>query len=165
MIALILVVLALGTGVYALTVDSFAWEDLVFGLGATIVLLAIFWRVLMPARMPSNGQILKAIVMLPVYALVILWDVIIGTWDVATFVLGLRRMEHPGIVRVPLGDRTKTGTGVSSMALTLSPGTFLVDVDWEKREMLIHAIDASDPDAVREGLNRTYDRVQRHVVP
>jgi multicomponent K+:H+ antiporter subunit E/multicomponent Na+:H+ antiporter subunit E len=68
-------------------------------------------------------------------------------------------------VRVPLGRRSKASTGLSGMVLTLSPGTFLIDVDWEKREMLVHAIDASDPEGMREGYDRLYENIQRHVVP
>lgn len=162
---LILVILALGTGVYALTVDSFAWEDLALGLGATAVLLAIFWRVLMPARLPPNGQILKAIVWFPAFVLVALREIIVGTWQVAAIVLHIRPLEHPGIVRVPLGRRSKASAGLAGMVLTLSPGTFLIDIDWETHEMLVHAIDASDPDALRAGYDDFYENIERHIVP
>jgi multisubunit Na+/H+ antiporter MnhE subunit len=48
---------------------------------------------------------------------------------------------------------------------TLSPGSVLVDIDWQRRDMLLHVIDASDPDAVRADLERFYDRYQRRVFP
>ena len=41
----------------------------------------------------------------------------------------------------------------------------LVGVDEEKRVMLIHAIDAADPDAVRESQQEFYRRYQRRVFP
>jgi multisubunit Na+/H+ antiporter MnhE subunit len=162
---LILVVLALGTGIYALTVASFAWEDLILGLALTATLLLIFRPVMLPRRLPPNRQILKAILYFPLFAIVALKDVIVGTWQVALFVTGIRPLEHPGIIRVPLGRRSKASTGLAGMVLTLSPGTFLIDVDWEHREMLVHAIDASDPDALRAAYDEFYERYEQHVVP
>jgi multisubunit Na+/H+ antiporter MnhE subunit len=47
----------------------------------------------------------------------------------------------------------------------LSPGTFLVDVDEEDRTMLVHVLDASDPDAVRAEFEAFYRRYQRRVFP
>jgi hypothetical protein len=40
--------------------------------------------------------------------------------------------------------------------ITLSPGSFLVDVDWDAGEMLVHVIDASDPEAVRRDAEKYY---------
>jgi multisubunit Na+/H+ antiporter MnhE subunit len=41
----------------------------------------------------------------------------------------------------------------------------LVEVDNERQAMLFHVIDASDPDAVRDHLDRFYQRYQRRVFP
>jgi multisubunit Na+/H+ antiporter MnhE subunit len=95
----------------------------------------------------------------------VLWDITTGTWEVALVTLHLRPLVKPGIVAVPIENRTPLGVAVSALATTLSPGTFLVDVDWEKRVMLIHAIDASDPDVVREALQHMYRRYQSKVFP
>jgi multicomponent K+:H+ antiporter subunit E/multicomponent Na+:H+ antiporter subunit E len=46
-----------------------------------------------------------------------------------------------------------------------SPGEFLVDVDWIERVMLIHVLDASDPEEVRRDHQRFYVRFQRAVFP
>lgn len=162
---LILIVIVLLTGVYALTLASTAWEDLVLGLGIAIVLLATFRKVLLPERLPPPGQTLKAVVMFPVFALASAWTIVEGSITVTAFVLGIRKLEKPGIVAVPIGDRTPTGVGVSSIVLTMSPGSFLVDVNWNERVMYVHVMDATDPDGVRETLQTFYDRYQRHVVP
>ena len=79
--------------------------------------------------------------------------------------LHVRPLNHPGIVAVPIAERSPLGVAVSGLATTLSPGAFLVDVDWEQRVMLIHVLDASDPDEVRADHQRFYRRWQRHVFP
>ena len=151
--------------VFALTLASADLVDL--ALGAAVgggLLLALRGRLrLGPAgHLPPLPQ---RLLWSPVLAGAILADILQGTWDVALRVLHLRRLEQPGLVRVPIGDRTERGVAVAALATTLSPGTVLVDIDWERRDMLLHVIDASDPDAVRARLERFYDRFQRKVVP
>jgi multisubunit Na+/H+ antiporter MnhE subunit len=88
-----------------------------------------------------------------------------GSWQMGLVVVGIRPLVAPGVVAVPIGDRTPTGVAVSGIATTLSPGTMLVDVDWAARTMLIHAMDASDPARVIAAHQHFYDRWQRHVFP
>ena len=40
-----------------------------------------------------------------------------------------------------------------------------MDIDWEKRVMLIHSITAGDPEAVRRSHQDFYQRYQRKVFP
>ncbi|MGI9252635.1 MAG: Na+/H+ antiporter subunit E, partial [Thermomicrobiales bacterium] len=70
-----------------------------------------------------------------------------------------------GIVRVPYGDRTPQGVVVSGIVMTLAPGTVLVDLDDERQEMIVHAIDASNPDQIIDDLQTFYERRQRKVFP
>jgi multisubunit Na+/H+ antiporter MnhE subunit len=93
------------------------------------------------------------------------WAIIEGTWEVTLVTLHLRKLDRPGLVAVPVGERTPTGVAVSALITTLSPGTFLVDVDEERGVMLIHTINAGDPEAVREAHQEFYRRYQGKVVP
>jgi multicomponent Na+:H+ antiporter subunit E len=161
----VLLLLALLTCTYALTVASFAWEDLALGLGLSIVLLAVFRRTMLPSRLQSSATTIKGITMLPLYMARVVWSIVTGTVAVTIYVLGIRQLRHPGIVSVPIGQRTPGGVAVTALALTLSPGSFLVDVDWEERVMFVHVMDASEPAVVREELQTMYDRYQRHIVP
>jgi multicomponent K+:H+ antiporter subunit E/multicomponent Na+:H+ antiporter subunit E len=112
--------------------------------------------------LPSLGT---RVVWLPVFAGAVLADVVLGTWDVALRVVGVRGLEQPGVVRVPIGERSERGVAVSALVTTLSPGSVLVDVDWERRDLVLHVIDASDPDGVRDRHQRFYGRYQRRVIP
>ena len=77
----------------------------------------------------------------------------------------LAQLEHPGIVAVPIGERTKLGVVVTGVTTSLAPGSILLDVDWQRNMMLIHVIDASDPDQVRAHMQELYDGYQRKVWP
>ena len=153
------------TLIYALTLSSADPVDLLMG-AVLAMLLAAGLRGRFPvAPRGAAPEFVGRVAWFPAFAAAVLADVALGTWDVALRVLHLRGAESPGIVRVPIGRRSDRGVAVSALATTLSPGSVLVEIDWQRREMLLHVIDATDPDRVRDRLQRFYDRYQRRVFP
>lgn len=144
------------TGVYCMALASFAVEDVLLGFGIACVLTATFRRGILPNPLPSNGHMFHIIVFFPQFLFMLLSDILKGTWLVATFVTGLRKLEHPGIVKIPIGDHTVNGASMVGLLVTISPGSFLIGVDPEDRSMLVHYIDASDPAQLRRDLEKYY---------
>ncbi len=99
------------------------------------------------------------------FALAVFWEIVAGTWEVALVTLHLRPLRNPGIVEVPIGERTPSGVAAWAVVTGLPPGSFFVDVDRERDVVLIHLIDASDPDAFRRHQEEFYRRYQRKVFP
>lgn len=152
-------------GVYLLMLASTDLWDLLAGAVVAVAVVWGFRRFLRHGgRRPLDAPLARAAAFLPFVA-VVLRDIIAGTWHVARVVLHLRPLDRPGIVAVPFGSRTPRGVVVSAFVATLSPGEFLVDVDEERRVMLMHVLDARDPDAVRARLDAFYDRWQKAVFP
>lgn len=161
----VVLALVLLTVVYALALASFDPWDLALGVGAAALTLLIFRRFLFGGRPASIEGLGRRALGLPRLVGHVLVDITTGTWRVASVVLHLRPLEHPGIVVIPLGERTEMGVVVSAFAGTLSPGEYLVDIDWEGRRLLMHVLDAGDPDAVRARFADFYERSQRRVFP
>lgn len=156
------------TLVYAMVLASFKPLDLLVGAAISSALVFGLNGFLFPERGWSarvRGGFLRRLAAFPAYAGAVVWDIVQGTWTVSLYSLGVKKLESPGIVAVPIGERTPVGVAVSTLATTLSPGTFLVEVNWERRVMLIHSIEAGDPDAVRESLEDMYQRYQKKVFP
>lgn len=150
--------------VYALTLASFHPLDLLLGILLGAAVIAWGRRTFRLDGSWGSWRAMSRLASLPGLAAAVVAKTVAGTWQVALAVTGLRPLEHPGMVAVPIGERTETGVVVTALALTLSPGEVLVDVDRDRGVMLIHTIDASDPDAVREDHARFYER-QRRVFP
>jgi multisubunit Na+/H+ antiporter MnhE subunit len=153
------------TATYALVLASFHPWDLAIGATLSALLLGLFRRFLFgdrPARLGDLGSRLVAFVP---FAVAVVRDILAGTWAVALVVLHMRPLVCPGIVTVPIEDRSPTGVAVAALVDTLSPGSVLVDVDWERGVMLIHVIDAREPDAIREKHRQFYHRYQKRVFP
>lgn len=158
-------VLFLLTLTYALVLGSFEPWDLAIGAVVSGALLYALRGFAFGARPARAGGFVERLVAFVPFAVATVWEIITGTWEVALVTLHLRPLESPGIVAIPIGERTPTGVAVSALATTLSPGSFLVDVDWERGVFLIHTVDASHPEAVRRHHEEFYRRYQRSVFP
>ncbi|MDQ4077321.1 MAG: Na+/H+ antiporter subunit E [Chloroflexota bacterium] len=160
-----LVSLALLTATYLMVLGSVAPWDVLMGALLSGVLLAGTQRFLFTGRPAPLPDLLGRIVALVPFSLMVLFDIVEGTWMVVLVVLRLRPLHRPGIVEVPIGERSPTGVAVSGIALTLSPGSYLVDIDWERDIMLYHVLDATEPEQIREKYEAFYQRYQRRVFP
>lgn len=160
----VVLTIVLLTLVYALVLGSFALPDLAMGLVISGVLV-LGTRRLTFREKPSSPNLLRRFLYFWPFLVAEVWNIVTGTWTVALITLHIRPLASPGIVAVPIGERTPAGVAISALATTLSPGTFLVDVDWERGVMLIHAIDASDPDEVRKDHQEFYRKWQSKVFP
>lgn len=163
--ARVVVSIILLTLVYAMTLASFDPWDLAIGAALSALILWLFRRhMFIEPAIPARELLSRIVYFVPfVYGLIV--NIVQGTVQVAAIVVGLRPLRQPGIVKVPIGERTRLGVAMTSLETALSPGTFMIDVDWEENVMLIHSIDASDPDEVRADHQNFYERYQRKVFP
>lgn len=153
------------TLVYALALASFHPLDLLFGalLSAALVLVS---RGFVFGKDPGRGPALlgRVVAFVPL-ALVVLREILVGTWEVSLVTLRLRPLTEPGIVAVPIGERTPTGIAAWAVITGLPPGSFFVEVDRERGVALIHVLDSRDPDAFRAEQEEFYRRYQSKVFP
>ena len=160
-----LLALLLLTLVYALVLASFAPWDLALGAAFSGALLYAFRGFVFGGRPAPLPGLLRRVIVFGPFAVVAAREIAAGTWQVVLVTLRLQPLESPGIVKVPIGDRTPLGVVVSALVDTISPGSFVVDIDWEEGYMLIHTVDASDPEAFRRSWEEFYRRYQRKVFP
>ena len=160
-------------GIYLLTLGSLAPGDLAIGL-ALAVLMELGWR----HRIARGGAIASAegadvarpslfsmLRALPALILAVLAEITRGTWDVAQYSLGLRDVDDDGIVEIELEGISEAGVAAWAFISTISPGELVLEIDEERGVLVIHALDASDPDAIRAHHKELYERYQRKVVP
>lgn len=161
-------VVLLLTIVYCLVLASTdPWDLLIGAILGSIVLLVFHGAVPAIQGKPDDElpSVPSRIVHFFPFAGITVWEILIGSVRVAAVVMGLRKLDHPGIVAVPVGDRSKFGVVVTGITTSLAPGSILLDVDWDRRLMLVHVIDASDPDKIRADMQALYDTYQRKVFP
>jgi multisubunit Na+/H+ antiporter MnhE subunit len=159
------------TLVYALALASFHPWDLFFGAGLSAALLFASRRFIFgadgtaPPPTSRGLTLLGRMVAFVPFAAVVFRNILVGNVEVTLVTLGLRPLVSPGIVAVPIGDRTPAGVAVWAVVTGLPPGSFFVDVDREREVVLIHVLDARDPEAYREEQEYFYRRYQSKVFP
>lgn len=153
------------TLVYALALASFHPWDLAFGaLLAAALVFGSRRFVFSEGRGQKPSPITRVGAFVP-FAAVILWDILVGTLEVTLVTLHLRPLVKPGIVAVPIGDRTPSGIAAWAIVTGLPPGSFFVDLDRERGVALIHLLDARDPEGFCRRQADFYRRYQSRVFP
>lgn len=149
---------ALLTLIWCLLINSFSWGTLVFGfLLATLipVATAAYW----PDRPPMPRPWRFAI-----YALIVIWDIIVANVRVALIVLFKSNRDIRSTwVMIPLDLRTPEAISTLAGTITLTPGTVSADLSADGRALLVHALDAPDPDEVREEIKQRYERRLKEI--
>lgn len=92
------------------------------------------------------------------FVAIVLWDIVKSNVTVALIVLFRPRQAlNPAWVTVPLDLTTPEAISVLAGTITLTPGTLSADLSADGRALLIHCLDAPDPDAVRDDIKARYE--------
>lgn len=89
-------------------------------------------------------------------------EVVVGTWRTARFCLGGR--GNPGFVEIPRGRRSNHGIAMWGVLTGAAPDEVPVHVDAKRGVLVVHLVDASDPEGVRTRHRRAYEQWHRDVV-
>ncbi|NOK21652.1 Na+/H+ antiporter subunit E [Corallococcus carmarthensis] len=161
---LIAQVLALAL-LYALVVGSFHPVDLALGVVLATGVVRLFPLAGLPPALGAR-EYWRRTLHLPRFGWALAVLVTRSCFQVLKVIFGRRELANQaGVVEVPMGERTSRGVQVSSWVMSLAPGTVLLELDWEKRVMRMHALDASDPDTLVRQQETFYQRYQRAVFP
>jgi len=151
------------TAVYLLVLTSLKPGDVLIGAALSAAIAATSARARRTAH--PGPPLMRRLAAAPALVLGTLADMVLGTWHVCMYVLGGRRLESPGLVAVPRGERTSVGVAVWGYTTAISPDEIVVEADDEGGVLLVHLLDASDVPAVHARHWRTYEQRQRPVFP
>lgn len=155
MIVLVSIFLS-STAIFCMMVGDFSWQNLLVGAGLSAALMHIFRAQIVPRPLPPVALSMHILLYSPVLLYYLFIDILRDTWRVMKFTLGIEPLRRPGIIKYPLPTTSHYGAGPVGYFITLSPGSFLVDIDWEENVLLVHVIDASDPDQLRRDAEKYY---------
>ncbi len=63
---------------------------------------------------------------------------------------------QPGLVRMPYGDLGETAADFLAALVSLTPGTTTVDIDPERRELLLHLLDVTRAEQTLNSIRRDF---------
>jgi multisubunit Na+/H+ antiporter MnhE subunit len=87
-------------------------------------------------------------------------EMVVGSWRVVWFCLH-PGSAAPGFVEVPRDGRTRSDLALWGLLTGEAPDEVPVDIDEERDVLLVHLVDARDPDAVRARHRHAHERMER----
>ena len=157
MIGILLRVVGLLT-VYLLVLTSVAPGDILIG---SLVAFAIVAATRPGGRAPRAGW-RRWLVALTAMLLTTASEIVRGTVRTVRFCFGGN--ASPGFVEIPRGERSRHAVALWGVLTGEAPDEYPVDVDASRDVLIVHVLDARDPEAIRTRHARAFERWLRDVV-
>jgi multicomponent K+:H+ antiporter subunit E len=88
---------------------------------------------------------------------VVLWDIVVSNVVVARIVLSPRARPQPAWVVVPIELKHPVAQVLLATVITATPGTLSCVLDEERGEILVHALDCTDPAELARQIKSRYE--------
>jgi multicomponent K+:H+ antiporter subunit E len=89
--------------------------------------------------------------------------VFVANLAVARLILGRPAQLRPAFIEVPLELESDLAISFLANTICLTPGTVSARLSPDRRSLLVHALDAPDPEAVRAMIKSRYEAPLKEV--
>ncbi len=137
------------------------WMLLVNRIALGSLVMAAFLATVIPlataAYWPARPRLTRPFALIPYLALV-LWDVILANIHVARIILFMPADQIKSAwITIPVDLTAPEAITLLAGTITMTPGTLTADMTRDGRALLIHALHAPDPDALRDEIKSRYE--------
>jgi multicomponent K+:H+ antiporter subunit E len=92
------------------------------------------------------------------FVLIYLWEVIYSTYKVAIIVLHPNPVLNPRFIDVPLDLKGEMPRFLFACLISMTPGTMSVGLDSKRNVLIVHVLNAPDPDAAVREMKNTFEQ-------
>ena len=136
------------------------WQLLNDGIsGGSVVLgLILAWGIpqLIQGFWPERPAVFRAW-RLPGYLLLVLWDIVAASFEVAWLIISPRRPQ-PMFISYSVQLHDPLAIAILASTISLTPGTVTADISDDNRVLLIHALDTRTAEEVIEAIYKRYEK-------
>jgi len=94
---------------------------------------------------------------------VFLYDVIVANLSVARLILAGPRLLRPAFVVVPLDLTNELAISLLANTICLTPGTVSAWLSADRRQLLVHALDCDDPEALVASIKTRFEAPLKEI--
>jgi multicomponent Na+:H+ antiporter subunit E len=134
------------------------WPELI--TGGVVCLIVSLFAAHIYSKLGLPPLSIKRIVFFLAYIIVLFWEIIKANFDVAYRILHPQMPIKPGIVVIKTSLKSDIGKLILANSITLTPGTFTLDVIGD--ELLIHWINVKTED-IDEATNLIGRRFEKYL--
>jgi multicomponent Na+:H+ antiporter subunit E len=140
---------------------SFNWQEILAGLFISIILTKVLNESYLELGLPPVG--IQRIGYFVVYLLVLFKEIFRANIDVAYRVVHPKMPINPGIVVIQTSLKHDIAKLVLANSITLTPGTFTLDIEGER--LLIHWINvkAEDMEQATKLIGERFEKYLKHI--
>lgn len=121
------------------------------------LILATILPLVTSAWWPDRARIRHPVRLLS-YTALVFWDIIVANFQVAYVIIFVPRDKiQSRWITVPIDLTQPEAISLLAGTITMTPGTLSSDMSACGRALLIHALNAPDPDAVRDQIKSRYE--------
>jgi multicomponent K+:H+ antiporter subunit E len=144
-------------GLWLALAPTFSLGQLVLGafFGLTIAWAThTFW--------PDRPRLVRPLAGLALFVRIVI-DIAIANWQVARLVVGPLDRLDPAFIEIPLDiDDPFVATLLGSI-VSLTPGTVSVEIERQRKVLLVHALDADDPHGMVANIKARYEAPLKEI--
>ncbi|BAZ94472.1 multisubunit Na+/H+ antiporter, MnhE subunit [Thiohalobacter thiocyanaticus] len=143
--------------VWMLLANEFSAGHAVLGLllGWAIPIFTLrFW--------PEQTRIRRPLTLLRFIA-VVLYDILIANLAVAQLIVSRPRRLQPAFLEVPLDVRSDLAISLLANTISLTPGTVSAELSPERDRLLVHALHATDTEALVATIKTRYEAPLKEI--
>lgn len=144
--------------VWVALVNVVTLNAIVFGL-----ILGVILPMVTAAYWPDRPR-LRNPKMIVEYILVVLWDICLANIQVAKIILFKPNDQLKSCwITVPLDLRTPEAITILAGTITMTPGTVASDLSQDGCSLLVHCLDAPDPEGTVADIKNRYERRLKEI--
>ena len=97
------------------------------------------------------------------FILLVFYDVIVANFQVARLILGSSKRLRPAFMVIPLDIEQDFTITILANTISLTPGTVSADLDIDRRELVVHALDVDDIAATVAQIKQRYEAPLKEI--
>lgn len=137
-----------------------------YNVSTVIMGLMLAWAMpLLASRLEREFATLGKLRHLPRLVLLMLWDILRANLTVARELFGRQSAIKSDFIWVPLDLTNIHGIAFLTSLITLTPGTVSAALSSDRKHLLVHCLNVSDPQAMIDEIKQRYEAPLREVFP
>jgi multicomponent K+:H+ antiporter subunit E len=111
---------------------------------------------------PDRPRLVRPIASLALFVRVVI-DIVIANLQVSRLVVGPLDRLDPAFIEVPLDIEDPFVATLLGSIVSLTPGTVSVEIERERKVLLVHALDADNPPAMVANIKSRYEAPLKEI--
>lgn len=145
-ISLFLVLALVLSGLWLLITGEISLSGLITGITIGVLILLITGTGRKRELFPLSEFLRRWIYAILFFLILLPYHIVVSNLDMMRRLTRRVPRIHPGIIRVPVEDMQGPAIGLEETAITMEPGTMVVDYSDDRKMVYLHLIDVSDFD-------------------